>query len=152
MSEPLVFLMGKHPAPLPADRLYCRNHMWCQDTGGGVLRFGFSAYAVRLMDDVYFLEWSVNPGDALALKQAIGNIETKKATSELFAPLAGELVGFNDEVLADPSAINADPYGDGWLFELRADASGAMFAAGYHEHLAATWDATQRILKGQMGD
>ena len=59
---------------------------------GRVLRFGFTAYAVRLMQDVYFLDWEVNAGDAVALKQKIGHIETSKAMSDLFAPMAGTLV------------------------------------------------------------
>ena len=74
MSESLTFLMGKHPAVLPNDRKYCRNHMWCQQAGG-VLRFGFTTSAVRLMQDVYFLDWQVSAGDALAHKQLIGHIE-----------------------------------------------------------------------------
>src|SRR5713101_8126424 len=98
MSEPLTFMMGKFAAVLPADRRYCRNHMWCLPTGAGP-RFGFTTYAVRLMQDVYFLDWEVNPGDAVALKQKIGHIETSKAMSDLFAPIAGTLVQFNPELL-----------------------------------------------------
>ena len=82
--------MGKFAAVLPGDRRYCRNHMWCQAVDGG-LRFGFTTYAVRLMQDVYFLDWDVNAGDALQLKQKIGHIETSKAMSDLFAPIAGTL-------------------------------------------------------------
>ena len=52
--------------------------MWCRPTGNRANRFGFTAYALRLMQDVYFLDWSVNVGDALALKQQIGNIETSR--------------------------------------------------------------------------
>ena len=78
MSEPLTFMMGKIAAILPAELRYCRNHMWCRP-GEGTHRFGFSAYAIRLMQDVYFLDWTVNAGDAVALKQQVGNIETSKA-------------------------------------------------------------------------
>ena len=88
MPEPLTFLMGKHPAPLPGDLLYCKNHMWCRPGADGVHTFGFTAYAVRLMQDVYFLEWRIDPG-LVTLKQEIGYIETQKATSGLYAPLAG---------------------------------------------------------------
>src|ERR1700694_5347293 len=56
MPDELTFLMGKCPAVLPSDRGYARNHMWCQEVDGR-LRFGFTAYAVRLMQDVYFLDW-----------------------------------------------------------------------------------------------
>src|SRR4051794_6344094 len=117
MADDLVFHMGKFPARLPADLRYCRNHMWCRP-GDGVCRFGFSAYAVRLMQDVYFLDWSVDEGASLIVKQPIGHLETSKAMSDLFAPLAGTLVRLNAALLQDPSAINVEPYGAGWLFEM----------------------------------
>src|SRR5262245_38522870 len=125
MVEPLTFMMGKYAATLPSELRYCRNHMWCRPDGDA-LRFGFTAYAVRLMQDVYFLDWQVNGGDALAVKQQIGHIETSKALSDLFAPLAGTLMRFNEDVLKDPSAINVDTYGSGWLFEMTGDASDTL--------------------------
>jgi glycine cleavage system H protein len=149
MPEPLTFLMGKHPAPLPADRRYCRNHMWCRPEGPA-FRFGFTAYAVRLMQDVYFLEWNVDAGTAVALKQPIGFLESSKAQSELYAPLAGTIVAFNKALLNDPSAINADGYGAGWLFEMAADPAGTMGVEEYHAFLAAGWEQTQRLLKKQV--
>ena len=93
MPEPLTFLMGKFAAALPADLRYCRNHMWCRPADDGAHRFGFTAYAIRLMQDVYFLDWCVNVGDALAAKQQVGNIETSKAVSDLFAPIGGRHLG-----------------------------------------------------------
>jgi glycine cleavage system H protein len=152
MSEPLTFLMGKFAAVLPADLRYCRNHMWCRPGSAGTHRFGFTAYAIRLMQDVYFLDWCVNAGDVVAMKQQIGNIETSKAVSDLFAPIAGTLMEFNQEVLKDPSLINVDGYGRGWLFEMAGSTDGTLDAQVYHDFLAANWDQTQRILKGQMGE
>lgn len=151
MPEPLTFMMGKFAAVLPADIRYCRNHMWCRP-GDGVHRFGFTAYAIRLMQDVYFLDWCVNAGDAVALKQQIGNIETSKAVSDLFAPIGGTMTAINQDVLKDPSAINVDGYGRGWLFELAGTIDGTLDVRVYHDFLSANWDQTQRILKGQMGE
>lgn len=148
MPDPLTFLMGKHPAELPGELLYCKNHMWCRP-GERVHVFGFTAYAVRLMQDVYFLEWRVDPG-LVTLKQEIGYIETQKATSGLYAPLTGRVVRFNPDLLTDPSAINADNYGGGWLFELEGDLAGTLDVQGYFDHLTATWETTQRMLKGQI--
>jgi glycine cleavage system H protein len=148
----LTFMMGKFAAVLPGDVRYCRNHMWCRLTADGKHRFGFSSYAIRLMQDVYFLDWCVNPGEAIALKQQIGNIETSKAVSDLFAPIAGNLLAFNQELLKDPSGINVDGYGTGWLFEMEGDIGSTMEPQGYYDYLAAGWDNTQRILKGQMGE
>lgn len=147
--ESLTFLMGKHPAPLPGDLLYCKNHMWCRPGADGVHTFGFTAYAVRLMQDVYFLEWRIDPG-LVTLKQEIGYIETQKATSGLYAPLAGRVVRFNAELLNDPSTINVDNYGRGWLFEMAADPADTLDVQAYFAHLEAGWENTQRMLKGQI--
>src|SRR5689334_19606338 len=107
MTEPLVFLMGQFRAEFPTDRKYARNHMWAMPYGDG-WRFGFTDYAVRLLQDVYFLDWSVDSGARIQLRQEIGNIESKKAESALYAPIAGTLVEFNSSLLSDPSAINVD--------------------------------------------
>ena len=152
MAEPIIFDMGNFPASLPGDYRYCKNHMWCRTDATGRHRFGFTSYAMRLMQDVYFLDWSVNVGDTIALKQEIGNIETSKATSDLFAPIAGVITDINTELLKDPSGINVSPYEQGWLFEMTGDITHTLDVHGYHAHLTATWENTQRILKGQMHD
>jgi glycine cleavage system H protein len=149
MSESLTFMMGKFAAVLPADRRYARNHMWCRRMEDA-LRFGFTSYAVRLMQDVYFLDWEVNAGDALATKQKIGHIETSKAMSDLFAPIAGTRVRFNAALLNDPSTINVDNYGAGWLFEMAGADEDTLSAQEYHDFLAAGWEKTQNMLKGHM--
>jgi glycine cleavage system H protein len=149
MAEALTFLMGKFPAVLPADRRYARNHMWCR-TLDGRHRFGFTSYAVRLMKDVYFLDWTVSAGDALVVRQQIGHIETSKAESDLFAPIGGKLLTFNQELLKDPSPINVDNYDAGWLFEMEGDAAGTLTVAEYYQFLEAGWENTQRLLKGHM--
>jgi glycine cleavage system H protein len=149
MSDPLTFLMGKFPAVLPGELRYARNHMWCRPLEG-VLRFGFTSYAVRLMQDVYFLDWNVSDGTALQAKQQIGHIETSKAVSDLFAPLAGTVVRFNEDVLKDPSAINVDNYGAGWLFEMQGSEADTLAVQEYHDFLAANWEKTQNMLKGHM--
>lgn len=91
MSEPLQFMMGKYAAEVPADLYYSRNHFWCRVVAGKN-RFGFSSYAIKLMQDVYFLDWQVNAGDKVALLEQIGHIETSKAVSDLFAPIEGTLL------------------------------------------------------------
>src|SRR5262249_3756961 len=101
MPEDRTFLMGKFPAVLPGGLRYARNHMWCRLEGARG-RFGFTSYAIRLMQDVYFLDWQVNAGDRVELLQQIGHIETSKAVSDLFAPLAGTILAFNPELLKDP--------------------------------------------------
>jgi glycine cleavage system H protein len=149
MPADITFMMGKFPAQLPGDRRYCRNHMWASAQNDR-WRFGFTAYAVRLMQDVYFLDWSVNEGDALQLKQPIGHIETSKAQSELYAPVTGTLAQFNQELLKDPTPINVDAYGPGWLFEMATSGEGTLSVEEYYQFLDENWDKTQRLLKGHM--
>jgi glycine cleavage system H protein len=151
MSEPLVFMMGKFAAEFPTDRQYAKNHMW-GERRGDVIRFGFTGYAVRLLQDVYFLDWSVDASTQLAERQEIGSIESKKAESSLYAPVAGRLVRFNEELLSDPSAINLDKYGAGWLFEIEAVSDTLLDPPGYIQHLTAVWEVTQRTIKGQMNE
>ena len=147
--EDRTFLMGKYPAVLPGGLRYApRNHMWCRPEGDR-LRFGFTSYAIRLMKDVYFLDWNVSDGDAVKELQPIGHIETSKAVSDLFAPLTGTIVEFNRALLDDPSAINVDGYSAGWLFEMRGD--GELLDVGaYYQYLADNWEKTQRLIKGKI--
>ncbi len=146
-----MFLMGNFEAEFPTDRQYARNHMWAQRQGDAI-RFGFTAYAVRLLQDVYFLDWTIAEGTRLAEKQEIGQIESKKAESSLYAPVAGTLIRFNQELMSDPSAINVDKYGGGWLLEMAADGPALLTPAEYIEHLTAVWEVTQRTIKGQMNE
>ena len=148
----LHFMMGEFEAEFPADRRYAKNHMWASESGERI-RFGFTAYAVRLLQDVYFLDWNFDAPATVSSRQLLGSIESKKAESDLFAPLAGELSEFNATLLNDPSAINVDKYGDGWLFEMTADAdaqSDLMSPEEYITHLADVWEVTQRTIKGQL--
>ena len=148
MSDMLTFMMGEFEAEIPTDRQYAKNHMWAAPKANG-FRFGFTAYAVRLLQDVYFLDWDVDAGTPVAEKQEIGSIESKKAESSLYAPIAGQLSTFNETLLSDPSHINVDKYGDGWLFD--SDVAGDLLAPEqYVEHLASVWEVTQRTIKGQL--
>lgn len=151
MSQPLTFMMGNFAAEFPVDRQYAKNHMWGQRREG-VIRFGFTAYSVRLLQDVYFLDWSVEAGTNLAEKHEIGSIESKKAESSLYSPIAGRLVRFNEELLSDPSAINLDKYDAGWLFEIAGPGDSLLDPPGYLEHMASVWEVTQRLIKGQMNE
>src|SRR5262249_38694262 len=151
MADDLIFLMGKYEAHMPGDLRYARNHMWCRDLDGR-RRFGFTSYAVRLMQDVYFLDWQVSAGDTVAQSQQICHIEPSRAVPTFFAPIAGTIVAFNGELLDDPSAINVDKYGAGWLFEMEGDVSATMSVAEYHEFLAANWEKTQRLIKGKINE
>jgi len=151
MPEQLIFLMGKYEASFPSDRLYVRSHMWFQ-AEGGAYRVGFTAFAVRLLQDVYFLDWSIEPGSIVQVKQEIGEIESSKAVSTLHAPASGTLLVFNKELMKDPTPINVDNYGEGWLFDFEPKDANLLSAAEYVKYLEGAWEETQQTIKGQMHD
>jgi len=144
------FLMGKFEAVFPDDRRYCRNHMWCVPGSEGRHRFGLAAYAVRLLQEVYFLDWDTAAPFNVRERESMGRIESSKAESSLYAPLAGRVEAFNEALLKDPSAINSDMYGSGWLFEMSGDVSATLSAAEYTEFLAGEWKLAEKYLKGQV--
>jgi len=148
MAEDLVFMMGQYEARIPTDRSYSENHVWLQPEGN-VYRVGFTAYSVRLLQDVYFLDWTIDPDTAVTHKQEIGEIESSKALSTLVAPFEGRVLQFNEELLNDPSAINTDNYGKGWLYEFET-AAALLSAEEYVKVLEEGWEETQRHLKGQI--
>ena len=151
MSDHLIFSMGKYEARFPTDRFYVRSHMWFR-AHEGVYRVGFTAYAVRLLQDVYFLDWSVEPGSVVKAKQEIGEVESSKAISSIYAPIDGTLLRFNTDLMKDPTPINVDPYDKGWLFEFEPQTDQLLTAAEYVKYLDGTWEETQRHIKGQMHD
>ena len=149
-AEWFTFDMGDFTAQFPRDRMYATNHMWAKQVEPSRWRFGLTAYAVRLLQDVYFLDWVVEPPSSIAHRANIGSIESKKAESDLFAPIAGTLVGINETVLSDPSLINADTYQQAWLIEIEsADSAGLLQPDGYADHLVDAWEVAQRTIKGQ---
>ncbi len=150
MSADLVFMMGNFEASFPTDRRYAKNHMWAQSSGDRRFRLGLSAYAVRLLQDVYFLDLTIEPGMVLRSKQEIGSIESKKAESGLYTPIGGLVVSINQALIEDPTGINLDKYGAGWLFELEVTGDDFLEPPQYIEHLSAAWEVAQRTIKGQV--
>ncbi len=148
MSVDLIFPMGKFEARIPTDRVYSSNHLWLQETANRY-RAGFTSYSVRLLQDVYFLDWVIDPQSSVRERQEIGEIESSKALSTLYAPFAGIVRAFNEKLLDDPSAINTDNYGTGWLFDFETDAV-PLTPEAYVALLADGWEETQRTLKGQF--
>ncbi len=151
MSDALAFMMGEFRAEFPIDRLYADNHMWALPRDG-VIRFGFTAYAVRLLQDVYFLDWAFDSPRDVTRRQEIGSIESKKAESSLYCPIAGQLVRFNEGLMKDPSAINVDKYDQGWLLEIVGPTDELLSPQQYVTFLDKAWEKTQRTIKGQMNE
>ncbi len=151
MPDDLLFMMGKYEARIPLDRLYAKNHLWLQPIEGQAnkYRVGFTSYSVRLLQDVYFLEWNVEENTPVKSCQEVGEIESSKALSTLYAPCDGTLCEFNEQLLEDPTAINTDCYNTGWLFTMKTETS-FHNASIYYQILDQGWEETQRHLKGQI--
>lgn len=122
----------------PSDLLYCLSHEWVR-LDGDIATVGISDHAQEELTDVVFVELpaigrAVDAGDPTAV------VESVKAASDIYAPVSGEVVAVNPEVEADPSLVNTDPYGRGWIFQLRvkqpADYSGLMDAAAYQAQIS----------------
>jgi glycine cleavage system H protein len=109
---------------VPDDLRYTEDHEWLRIDGAeGVV--GITAYAADQLGDIVFVELP-EVGSDLTARQSFGVVESVKAVSDLYAPVAGEVVATNEDLAAKPELLNSDPYGDGWMVRLRlADAAEA---------------------------
>lgn len=110
---------------VPEQLRYTSEHEWVGPADSGVVRIGITAYAQEALGDIVFIELP-EPGRKVDAGQACGEVESTKSVSELFAPIAGTVTARNDALEATPETVNKDPYGGGWMFEVRPDDSGAV--------------------------
>jgi len=120
---------------LPAELKYTAEHEWVA-VDGDVARIGITAYAAEKLGDVVFVDLPA-AGSAVAAGRVVGEIESTKSVGELYAPVDGEVVEANQAVVDDPSLVNSDPFGEGWMITVRftelpellsADAYAALIA------------------------
>ncbi|GAA5091650.1 glycine cleavage system protein GcvH [Microbacterium yannicii] len=98
---------------------YTAEHEWVA-LDGDTATVGITSYAADKLGDVVFVELPA-VGSAVTAATVVGEIESTKSVGELYAPLTGEVVEVNDAVVDDPSLVNADPFGAGWLVKLTVD-------------------------------
>jgi glycine cleavage system H protein len=103
----------------PVDQKYASTHEWARLEEDGVVVVGISDHAQQSLGDVVFVELP-EIGAEYSAGDDVGVVESVKAASDLYAPLAGEVVAINELLEDSPETINEDPYGDGWFFKLRA--------------------------------
>lgn len=107
---------------------YTEEHEWVRAGVGGTrdsVRVGITSYAQEQLGDVVFVDLP-QTGQSLAVGEVFGEVESTKSVSELFMPLAGEIVAVNDTVSESPELLNSDPYGDGWLIEIAMESDQAF--------------------------
>ncbi|MEO8749097.1 MAG: glycine cleavage system protein GcvH [Allobranchiibius sp.] len=110
----------------PDDLRYTEDHEWVREQGE-VVRIGITAFAQEALGDVVYVSLPA-VGDQVATGDSCGEVESTKSVSDLYAPLDGEVSAVNVQLDSTPELINSDPYGEGWMFELRLSDPTAMAA------------------------
>jgi glycine cleavage system H protein len=106
---------------IPEDLQYTKEHEWIAGVDDGLtLTVGITAYAAEALGDVVFVQVP-EAGTTVAACDAVGEVESTKSVSDIFAPVSGEIVEVNQTVVDDPSLVNSDSYGEGWLFRIRIE-------------------------------
>lgn len=118
---------------IPEDLRYNKSHEWARLEGDTVV-IGISDFAQEQLGDVVYVELP-EIGEEFSQGEAIGVVESVKATSDLYSPMGGEVLEVNEDLMDDPAVVNQDPYGAGWMIRLQVgDASewdGLLDAAAY---------------------
>ena len=123
---------------VPQDLLYTKDHEYVKrTTDAAIVLVGITEYAQGELGDIVFLDLP-KAGKKVTAHEVFGTIEAVKAVSELYSPMAGEVVEINAKLDGEPALVNTDPYGDGWMIKLKvraADLAGLMDAAAYSKLL-----------------
>lgn len=124
---------------VPAELSYTSEHEWVSAlTAEGTVRVGITDHAQDALGDVVYVDLP-SVGDSVAAEESFGEIESTKSVSDLFAPISGEIVAVNESLEDDPAQVNSDPYGEGWIVEIRPenadDLANLLTAEGYQAEL-----------------
>ncbi|MDD2049480.1 glycine cleavage system protein GcvH [Pseudomonas putida] len=118
---------------IPADLRFAESHEWAKLEADGTVTVGISDHAQEALGDVVFVEL-VEVGKVFAAGEAAGVVESVKAASDIYAPVSGEVIAFNDALADSPESLNSDPYAS-WIFKLKpsntAELDKLLDAAGY---------------------
>lgn len=120
-------------ATFPAHLRYTAEHEWIDDSIPTTI--GITDTATEALGDIVYLELP-SVGEDIVAGAVIGEVESTKSVSELFSPVTGVVTEVNQTAIDDPSVVNADPYGDGWLMKVQVSAEGELLDADAYEALA----------------
>lgn len=125
---------------IPSDLKYVASHEWLRLEADGTVTVGITDHAQSLLGDVVFVDLPT-VGAKLAAKAQAGVVESVKSASDIYAPIAGEIIAINETLVDAPETVNGDAYGAGWFFKIKpanaADLGGLMDAAGYAKKIGA---------------
>ena len=118
---------------IPSELRYSSDHEWAK-SNGDIIRIGITDYAQDALGDVVFVDLP-KVGTALEAHAALGEVESTKSVSEIYAPVSGTVSAVNDTLSTSPEFVNSDPYGEGWICEITTTSSAEydalLDAAGY---------------------
>ena len=123
---------------VPDELRYSSDHEWLRPAGERV-RIGITDYAQDALGDVVFVDLPA-VGTSVEAGGTLGEVESTKSVSEVYAPISGEIVAVNEELTGAPERLNEDPYGEGWICEIvpvDASAVNALLDAEAYRHLTA---------------
>ena len=109
---------------IPADLKFSRDHEWARLTGSTV-RIGITDYAQDALGDVVYVDLP-SVGTAIEAGAPLGEVESTKSVSEIYAPVSGTIVAVNADLSGSPESINSDPYGGGWICEIEISSTSAV--------------------------
>lgn len=117
---------------IPGDLRYTRTHEWLRQLPDGAVQVGISDHAQGALGDLVFVELP-DVGRTVAAGEAVAVVESVKAASDVYSPIAGEIVAVNEQLGSAPELVNQQPYAQGWLFTVKPSSSAGEFldAAAY---------------------
>ena len=122
---------------IPTDLKYSKDHEWVR-VEGDVATVGITAYAQGELGDIVFVEVDT-VGETIDKEEVFGSVEAVKTVSDLYMPVSGEILEFNESLNDGPETVNSDPYGEGWMIKIRiadpSDLDELMDAEGYAAHI-----------------
>lgn len=125
-------------ANIPSDLKYTEEHEYVRKSKDGTAEIGISDYAQGELGDIVYIELP-KVGSKFGKHDVFGTIEAVKAVSELFAPIAGEVVGINERLDKEPALVNTDPYGAGWMIKVKpsnpSDLDALLGSDAYTKHI-----------------
>jgi glycine cleavage system H protein len=110
--------------PSPSHCRFTESHEWIA-LEGDIVTMGITQFAANELTDITYVEMQP-AGTTIAVGDSLGEVESVKTTSDVYAPVAGEVIEINDAVADDPSLVNSDPFGAGWLIKLRVADAGPI--------------------------
>jgi len=120
---------------IPADLKYTKDHEWLK-IEGDIATVGITDFAQKELGDIVYVEIETE-GETLDKEEVFGSVEAVKTVSDLFMPVGGEIIAFNEEIEGAPESVNEDPYGKGWMVKIKlsdsSDVEGLLSSDDYKE-------------------